>query len=59
MNVLRNILCAGMVLLLFSGCVSRTVRRAPTLSETANSKGDRESGKVIEKKIVWFWQDDF
>lgn len=58
MNMLRNILCLAATAMLCCSCVSRTVTRSPKLSETAKGKANK-SGKVVEKEIVWFWQDDF
>jgi len=59
MNTVRNILCLAAVAMLCCSCVSRTVTRTPKLSETGKGKANPKTGKIVEKKIVWFWQDDF
>lgn len=40
------------VLLVLTGCVSRTI------TEPSKEMGKNDE-VVVDKKIVWFWQDDF
>ena len=35
-------------------CVSRTIS-----ATSIDSTGIEDHGKVIEKKTIWFWQDEF
>ena len=51
MKTIRSIILLSIVTMLLSSCVSRTVSTSPVR--------EGESGKVIEKKIIWFWQDEF
>ena len=44
-------------LVLACGCVTREVKRKPTMSEAATRRTDPSTGLIIEKKTVWFWQD--
>ena len=37
---------------LLSSCVNRTITTSPALGK---SKGER----VVEQRMIWFWQDDF
>ena len=37
---------------LLSSCVTRTITTSPALGK---SKGER----VVEQRMIWFWQDDF
>ena len=51
------------ITLLGSGCVSRTTtlepqHRGDTLGDKKSYGSDPQS-KVLEKKIVWIWQDEF
>jgi len=42
-----------------AGCVSRTVTESKGFGSSDGSDGANPTSKVIEKKIVWFWQDEF
>lgn len=37
---------------LLNSCVNRTITTSPALGK---SKGER----VVEKRMIWFWQEDF
>ena len=45
------------------GCKSRTVVDRPVINSVQDpyspSYGAKVEDKVVEKKIVWFWQKDF
>jgi len=58
MVILKNAFSLAAILMLCCSCVSRTITRTPTISEAGKGKAN-ENGKIIEKKIVWFWEDDF
>lgn len=48
--------------LLSSGCVNRTITEEPGIRGTSTGKtryGTAPSGKVVEEKRVWIWQDEF
>ncbi len=52
MKTVRSIILLAIAATLLSSCVSRTT--------TANAPlGKGGDGKVIEKKLVWIWQDEF
>ena len=54
------ILCALVLASLFSGCVSRTTSTGPEKhGDDETSYGSKQNSKVIEKKLIWFWQEDF
>lgn len=46
-------------LLFATGCVSRTVSSEPALSDLQKGKGYDANDRIVTKKIVWFWQEDF
>jgi hypothetical protein len=50
MKTVRAIILLTVVTLLSCSCLSRTVSSDAPLGK---------EGSVIEKKIVWIWQDDF
>lgn len=48
--------------LFLTGCVSRTVSEEPQHRGAASSGGEYGSSphsKVVEKKLIWIWQDEF
>ncbi len=44
---------------LASGCVRRTTSIEPKYSNPKAAARASEQGKIVEKKTVWFWQDEF
>jgi hypothetical protein len=56
-------LCLAAVVMLGTGCVTRTVTDQPQYrgnSSTGTKHGSKnETGKVVSEKRVWFWQSDF
>ncbi len=50
--MIKHMLVVLCLLLLCSGCVSRTVRSADSLSGSKRNV-------ITEKKLIWFWQDEF
>ena len=62
MNKVITIFCALALTALLNGCVSRTVSTGPENRGAATKKkgyGSEQHSKVVEKKIIWFWQEDF
>lgn len=52
--MLKKLVFAAVMLMLFSSCVSRTTIKEPGL------KGANASGKAnSETKVIWFWDKDF
>ena len=45
--------------ILTTGCVSRTVTESKGTRTPDRVDGSNPTSKVIEKKIIWFWQDEF
>jgi len=52
MKRLISLILLTCIVVLGSSCVSRTTERTPA------SLG-AETGKIVETKTIWFWQDDF
>jgi len=52
MKIVRSIILLAIVSMLSSACVSRTTSTSPPL-------GTNKDGKVLEKKVIWIWQDEF
>jgi hypothetical protein len=50
--MIKNILILICLLLLCSACVSRTTTSADSMAGT-------QTKEIKEKKLVWFWQDDY
>ncbi|MEE9368321.1 MAG: hypothetical protein V3V05_05605 [Pontiella sp.] len=62
MKTAISIFCALALSSLLNGCISRTVSTGPeNRGAAANNKnyGSEQNRKVTEKKIIWFWQEDF
>ena len=62
MNKTISLICLFVLTALLSGCVSRTVSTGAENrgGDTKNkSYGSEQHSKVVEKKIIWFWQEDF
>ena len=56
------ILCLATVAILSSGCVTRTVTSAPAnrgSSMGGQKYGSKSEQKVLEKKRIWIWQDEY
>ena len=45
--------------ILTSGCVSRTVSESKGSRSPDGSNVTNPTSKVVEEKIIWFWQDGF
>lgn len=56
---MARIILSAFILTLFSGCVSRTVSSEPKLSDLNRGKGFDGNDRIVTKKIVWIWQDEF
>ena len=54
MKTVRSLFLLAIASLILCSCVSRTIS-APSVDAT----GLEGQGKVVEKKIVWIWQDEF
>ncbi|MEN7973554.1 MAG: hypothetical protein ABFR47_06930 [Verrucomicrobiota bacterium] len=52
MKLFASILLLAIVSMLNTACISRT-----TTSDAPLGKG--KDGKVVEKKLIWVWQDEF
>ncbi len=52
MKTIRSIILLAIVAALSSSCVSRTTTSSAPL-------GQGKDGKVVEKKLIWIWQDEF
>lgn len=50
MKTVRSIILLTVATILSCSCVSRTVSSSAPLGK---------EGKVVEKKIVWIWQDEY
>ncbi len=62
MKLFRSILLLAVIVLLGSGCISRTT----TIDHQhrgdipkGKKYGSKSSDELVEKKTIWFWQDDF
>lgn len=53
---LSGLLAAGS---LSSGCVSRTIKNNPVIPEGGDRSAALKKSPVVEKKVIWFWQDEF
>lgn len=49
----------GILSLLLTSCVSRTVSSDPSISDMQNGIGYNSDDKVVEKDFFWFWQSEF
>ena len=54
METVRSIFLLTVATLILCSCVSRTVS-----ASSVDSSGKESNGKVVEKKIIWIWQDEF
>ncbi len=54
MKTVRSIFLLAVATLILCSCVSRTVS-----ASSVDSSGKESDGKVVEKKIIWIWQDEF
>ena len=57
-----SILCLAAFAALLGGCVSRTVVNEPQHRGAIpkdKSYGSDSQGKVIQKKTIWIWQDEY
>lgn len=63
MNLFNSIILLSTVTVLSSACVSRTVSIEPQhrgeIPKKGKSYGSEAQDNVIEKKIIWIWQDEF
>lgn len=50
MKTICSIILLSVATMLVSSCVSRTVTTDAPLGE---------EGTVVERKLIWFWQDEF
>lgn len=57
MTIIRSIILLAVATILSCSCVSRTVSSS-TQNRGANTK-DQDDGKVLQKKIIWIWQDEY
>ncbi len=58
MMVRGMVFCVAMVAL--TGCVSRTVTVKPVdQSPIQRQYGSKSDPKLVEKKIIWIWQDEY
>ncbi|MBT8042131.1 MAG: hypothetical protein KJN67_05225 [Pontiella sp.] len=57
--MIRNIIyLTAAATVLLTGCVSRTTTVKPSGTE-GNEDFGINSSKVVEKKLIWIWQDEF
>ncbi len=54
MKTVRSIFLLAVATLILCSCVSRTVS-----ASSVDSSGKESDAKVVEKKIIWIWQDEF
>lgn len=63
MNLFNSIVLLSTITLLGTGCISRTVsvdhQNRGEQAKQSKKFGSQPSGAVTEKKIIWFWQEDF
>ena len=50
MKTISSIILLSIATILLSSCVSRTISSSAPLGQ---------KGEVVEKKIVWIWQDEY
>ncbi len=54
MKTIRSIFLLAVASLILCSCVSRTIS-----ASSVDATGKENQGKVVEKKIIWIWQDEF
>lgn len=57
-----SMLCLASLAAILGGCVTRTVTVEPQHRGAIpknTSYGSDSQGKVVDKKIVWIWQDEY
>lgn len=47
------------LMILTCGCVSRTITEAPIGGDDSFAMGLISEEKVIEKKWIWIWEDEY
>lgn len=57
--VKKTLLLIPLMSLLLNGCVSRTVSSEPALVDLQKGLGYNASDRVVKKKLVWIWQDEY
>ena len=52
-------ICLTLVMFLLTSCVSRTVTEKPVGGDNASTVGLMAKERVIEKKWIWIWEDEY
>ena len=63
MKLFRSVFLLSAITLLGSACISRTVmiehEQRGEIPLKGKGYGSETHGELVEKKIIWFWQEDF
>ena len=52
-------ICLTLTMFVLVGCVSRTVTEKPVGGDNPSSMGLMSKERVIEKKWIWIWEDEY